>query len=778
MLMRSKPDLNKHLTVLKSLLLCMLLLGCCIEQLAAQACDLRLSGVIYDGATQQPLAGASVYLLNQSEVAVTNKAGVYRFSKLCPGTYRIKISHVGCLPLETTLNLSKDALNQTFHLLHSTEELSEVVVSATAEGNFNAIKSKLSETDFQKAKGGTLGEMLRQLNGVSVLQTGSTVFKPVIHGLHSQRVLILNNGVRQEGQQWGAEHAPEIDPLVAGDLTVLKGAGALKYGADAIGGAILVEPRSLNIDSGLHAEFNSIYFSNNRMGLLNAIVEHGKSEKSAWSWRTHLTYKRGGNARTPDYWLHNTGLQEFNYSFHAGYQRAKTKAEFLFSAFNSSIGIFWGAHIGNLTDLENAIKSEKPLFNVDEFSYQIGRPRQEVSHYLLKTKLTQELPQNRRIQFLLAHQENFRQEYDRTLIANTPELDLNLGTTTADLNYESNRFGNTQQQFGLTVQRQVNIWSGSRFFIPNYTDLLLGIYGIKKWAKNNFQFEGGLRYDYRSLEVFRNQNGQNFQVNRQFNNLSASFAANYIPTNEFNWLNNFSLSWRPPNVNELYVNGLHHGTANFEIGDPNLSSETGLKYTTQFNYQWNTNNRIDLTLYANYIQNFINLVPVLPPTLTLRGAFPTFRFQQADALLSGADLTYSTSWNPSWAYRLKASILLPRNLDTDTWLQQMPAPQIDQEITWYFLPSSKNSFLSANVLWVARQNFIPNNFMDYLEPPSDYVLTNINFATELRFMKKPISFGTSVYNLFNVRYRDYMNRFRYFADEVGTNVVLRLKMNL
>lgn len=773
-----KPAVNTQRSVLTPILLGMLFWGSCMQRAAAQACDFRLSGVVYDGATQQPLAGATVYLANNSASAVTNKAGVYRFTNLCAGTYRIKISHVGCLPFETSVSVNNDLLNQRFELLHATEELGEVVVSAKSEVNFNAIKSSLSEADLQKAKGGTLGELLRQLNGVSVLQTGTTLFKPVIHGLHSQRVLILNNGVRQEGQQWGAEHAPEIDPLIAGDLTVLKGAGALKYGADAIGGAVLVEPRSLNIDSGIHAEFNSIYFSNNRMGLLNAIVERGRTDKSAWSWRTHLTYKRGGNARTPDYWLHNTGLREFNYSVHAAYQRAKTKAEFFFSAFNSSIGIFWGAHIGNLTDLENAIKSEKPLFNVDEFSYQIGRPRQEVSHYLLKTKLTQELDNNRRINFWLAHQENFRQEYDRTLIANTPELDLNLGTTTADLNYETNRFANIQQQFGLSVQRQVNIWSGSRFFIPNYTNLQLGVYALEKWAKNSFQFEGGLRYDYRTLEVFRNQNGQYSQLNRQFNNLSASLAANYVPNNQFNWMNNFSLSWRPPNVNELYVNGLHHGTANFEIGDPDLGSETGLKYTTQLIYQWNNDKRIDVTLYANYVQNFINLVPVLPPTLTLRGAFPTFKFQQADVLLSGADLTYTTSWNASWAYRFKASLLLPRNLDTRTWLQQMPAPQIDQEITWYFLPRSKTSFLSTNVLWVARQSFIPNNFIDYLEPPSEYLLTNLNFATELRFMKKPISFGGSIYNLFNIRYRDYMNRFRYFADEAGRNVVLRLKMNL
>ena len=768
------------LKAIKISIFCLIALFIFEDEAIAQECNFRLSGIIYDGTNQQILAGATVSILGTDKIAITNKSGLYRFSKLCAGTYRIKITHVGCVPLEANLVVnSADLTNQSFNLLHSTEQLSEVLVSSKYDSDVNSIKSSLTVEEMQKLKGGTLGEMLKQLSGVSVLQTGSTVFKPVIHGLHSQRVLILNNGVRQEGQQWGAEHAPEIDPLVASRLTVIKGAGALRYGSDAIGGAVLVEPRSLDIDTGLRVELNSIYSSNNRMGLFNSIIEQGiKTKNSAWAWRSHLTYKRGGNARTPDYWLHNTGVQELNYSLHAGYQRDNTKADIYFSAFNTKIGIFWGAHIGNLTDLENAIKNKTPLFNIDEFDYQIGRPSQEVSHYLIKAKLTQELSKYRRINFVLSHQENFRKEFDRALIDNNPELDLNLGTTTADINFETDRFSNTNQQFGFTVQRQANVWSGSRFFLPNYTNLLLGLYGIRKWDSNDLQFEAGLRYDYRSLEVFRNQNGQNFQIDRQFNNLSSSFAINYVPNNNVSWLNNFSLAWRPPHVNELYVNGLHHGTANFEIGDPSLNSEISLKYTSQLNYQWNKDTYFDLTLYTNYIQNFINLVPVLPATLTLRGAFPTFQFKQADALLSGSDFTFNTALNQSISYRLKASVLIPRNLESRSWLQQMPAPQIDQEISWYFSPGKKGNYISTNALWVARQRFIPDNFIDYLAPPGEYLLFNLNFATDLRLMKTPVSLGASVFNLFNVRYRDYMNRFRYFSDEVGTNVVIRLKINI
>ncbi|MBY0245643.1 MAG: TonB-dependent receptor [Sphingobacteriaceae bacterium] len=746
------------------------------EKAKAQGCNLRLSGVIIDEATNKVLPNATLVLINENKIAVSNKSGVYKFNKLCAGSYRLKISHIGCSPMEINVIISEDTFNKNIRLTHIEQQLNEVVINAQSTKDINSIKSSLNANELEKTKGSTLGEMLKQINGVNVLQTGSTIFKPVVHGLHSQRVLILNNGVRQEGQQWGADHAPEIDPLLAGNLSVIKGAGALKYGSDAIGGAVLVEPKSLAISEGFHTEINNIYSSNNRMNLINAIVEHGGKPNSPWSWRSHLTYKQGGNARTPDYWLHNTGLKELNYSFHLGFQKPKTKAELFFSAFNTSLGIFWGAHIGNLTDLETAIKNEKPLFNIDAFTYEIGRPRQQASHYLLKAKLSQELAQGQQLNLVLSHQENIRKEYDRALINDSPELDLNIGTTIADVDYKNNYATNASFQIGTSLQRQENIWSGSRFFIPNYTAMLVGLYAIEKWKQNNLYFEAGLRYDYRNLEVFRNQNELNSKTTRNFNNVSSSFAINYLPNQKFNWQNNFSLSWRPPNVNELYVNGVHHGTANFEIGDVNLKSEKGFKYTTQLNYEWNKNTQIEATVYSNYVQNFINLVPIVPPTLTLRGAYPTFKFQQANALLTGADLNFGTHFSAALAYKMKASILLPRNLEANTWLQQMPAPQIDQEIAWYFKPNTKNSYLSANFVYVAKQTFVPSHSDDYLPPPPAYFLSNLNFATELHFINKPIIFGGSIYNLFNVKYRDYMNRFRYFTDDVGRNIVIRLKI--
>jgi iron complex outermembrane receptor protein len=212
-------------------------------------------------------------------------------------------------------------------------------------------------------------------------------------------------------------------------------------------------------------------------------------------------------------------------------------------------------------------------------------------------------------------------------------------------------------------------------------------------------------------------------------------------------------------------------TANFEIGDPNLKSETGYNFSTQLRFDKDSSFSFDLTLYSNYINGFINLIPSVPPTLTLRGAYPTFRFIQTNAWLTGADISIEKTISPAFQASMKASILLPRDVKAKTWLQQMPSQRLEGDVTWFFRSGHpKQSFVTANIL------LVPENSNDYLPPPPGYLLTNFEYATLLHINKKHLNFAFSIYNLFNVRYRDYMNRFRYFNDEAGRNFVMRIKI--
>ncbi|WP_425339414.1 TonB-dependent receptor [Aridibaculum aurantiacum] len=631
---------------------------------------------------------------------------------------------------------------------------------------------------MEETRGQNLAEALSRINGVTMLQTGSTISKPVIHGLHGNRVLILNNGVRQEGQQWGSEHAPEIDPFIANRMTVVKGASSLRYGADAIGGAILIEPRPLPTAQATNAEFNTVYFSNNRQYVINGVVEQNVKKLTALSWRLQGTYKRGGNTRTPDYWLHNTGLEEYNYSATVGWRNSRFQSELFFSSFNTKLGIFTGAHIGNLTDLETAINSKRPIQNIDAFSYDIDRPRQEVSHYLVKLRNTFNLTNRRRLNIVLAHQENFRQEYDRALITDRPELDLNIGTTTVDANIENTATVSTT--YGVSAMRQQNVWSGSRFFIPNFVVWNLSGYAIAKKSLNpNLNAEAGLRYDFRTMETFRNQNNQVLQENRNFSNISASTLLDYRLGTGKNLLFSGSMAWRAPQVNELYVNGLHHGTANFEIGDPNLKSEVAFIFSSQLKVNIDSSWMVDVTPFARYINGFINLVPSTPPTLTFRGAYPTFRYLQTNAFFTGADIAVTRYFTPLVRANAKASLLWVRDLQAKDWLQQIPSHRFEGEVAYsyrQFHPSE--NYISLQAVHVTEQTRVPKNNGDYLAPPAAYTLLNMEFATMFHFLEKRLTFGLGIRNLLNTRYRDYMNRFRYFNDEAGRNIVLRLKYRI
>ena len=318
-------------------------------------CILRISGLVKDADTRSALAGATVTIIELKKTILTDNEGKYVLSGICPGDYTLRITHADCQALDFHFHLKEDLI-KTFQLSHAENLLKEVVVVGAATVRPEGMTGELKGKELAATRGLSLGESLQRITGVTVLQTGNNIYKPVIQGLHSSRVLILNNGIRQEGQQWGSEHAPEIDPYVANRLTVIKGAASVRYGGDAIGGVVLVEPRLLQYKKEMQGEINLAAFSNNRQGVISAMVESGFDKNETTAWRVQGTLKRGGNARTPEYWLKNSGVEEMNMSAAAGWRKNNKGAEIFYSIFNTNIGIFSGSDIGNLTDLENAIR--------------------------------------------------------------------------------------------------------------------------------------------------------------------------------------------------------------------------------------------------------------------------------------------------------------------------------------------------------------------------------------------------------------------------------------
>ena len=747
-------------------------------QANAQKCDLVLSGVVMDASNNTPLEKAVVEIKELGIKFITDIEGHYHFYNLCKGSYTIVVNHMSCDSIKYKLTIQKNII-QNFKLPHAINELENVSVNAKRDLNVNSIKEVLSSKVVDATRGQSLGEVLSRANGVTVLQTGSTIFKPVIHGLHSQRVLLINNGVRLESQQWGSDHAPEIDPFIAEKFTIIKGAGALKYGNDAIAGAVLIEPKALPKQAQTNAEFNTGYFSNNRQYVVNGMIESSLVKFPELSYRLQATYKKGGNARTPNYWLHNTGLQEFNYSGAVGLRKEKYNTELFVSSFNTDLGIFIGSHVGNLSDLQNAINASKPTQNIDAFSYAIGRPKQNVKHYTVKSKSQFYLPNNNKINLLVSYQKNLRKEFDRAMLSNRPELDLDISTTMADVNFETAPTKKISSNIGIVGMLQENVWAGSRFFIPNFRTKNIAVYSIHNYNVKNWMFDAGARFDYRHLRTYRNKSDSITAANRTWGNASGTLGATYKITPNFKWLINGAYAWRAPQVNELYVNGLHHGTSSFEIGNGNLRSEKALNFSTQLKYQSDSSWQFDFSVYNNFITDFINLIPSVPATLTLRGAYPTFRYVQSNAVLRGIDFSVHKTINRSFMVGAKTALLWAKNSDTKEWIIQMPSNRIEGDITYSFANKLlQNAAIELRYMHVMQQTRIPVSILDYIPPPNAYSLLNLDFSSDVLVGKRQISVGLTVVNLLNQTYRDYMNRFRYFNDEPGRSINLRIKLKL
>lgn len=749
-----------------------------MAQSSVAACTYHISGSISDADTGEQLWGAHLHLSDNRCIAVSDSAGNYSISNLCSGTYTVSCSHLGCAPLVQTVFIHNSDIRLDFLLPHHEYELAAATIKAArTQPLATQAQSTLSAQELLQKRGESLGDALLQISGVSALQSGSNVVKPVINGLHSQRIVILNNGVRQEGQQWGQDHAPEIDPFTADQLSVVKGASGVRYGSDAIAGVILVEPKPLRYDKGTDGELTLAAFSNGRTGVVSGRINANLGFLPQFAWRLQGTLKRGGNLHTPDYYLKNTGISEYNFSYQVGYKKDGYASDLFYSQYNADIGIFTGSHVGNLTDLQNAIASLVPLVSAD-FSYAIDRPRQRAEHETIKWSNRFKIEHIGSLSLDITRQFNRRSEYDarrpyNDSLAQTdpPQLRFTLQTYTADLVFEHRAFKKWAGSMGLSGMWQKNRYSGV-YFIPNYTAYNGGIWAMERRRWQKYELEIGLRYDMRHLHAKTPNPTQTEQI-RTWHNLSANIGASYRPNKQWRLSVNSGLAWRPPHVSELLSKGVHHGAASFEIGNPDLQPEHAYNTIAALQYQ-NEQTQFNISAFCNYINNYTCILPVLPPTLTIRGAFPTFRYDQTDALLLGTDLSGSLPIYRQWSAWAKAAVLHPRDLKANTLLPLMPPDRA--EIGWqYALKDGKqrtHTQVKMGAMWVAQSPY--DDTLDYAPPPAAYWLLNATASSTWQWGKHHLNLSLNAQNILNTRYRDYLNRLRYFADEIGTNISLKI----
>jgi iron complex outermembrane recepter protein len=739
----------------------------------AQKCNLILRGKILHQENDNAIEAGYVWILETRTGAVSDQNGNFVIRDLCPGTYTITVQYLGHKEIRQTLNLAGNSTGQTFRMEEESLDLRGVDVHGHREAiqTTTAVTSLYGEAMLQ-SRGESLGESLKRIAGVTTFSTGNTISKPVIHGMHSNRIMILNNGIRLEGQQWGAEHAPEIDPFLADEITVIKGAETVRFGPEAMGGVILVNPPALPTSKKHLTEIHLLGASNSNMGNFSASHLGGSDKIKGLGYRIQGSLKRAGNVKSPDYYQANTGMSEYNFSGSLGYSSIKLGVEAYYSFFNTELGILRDSHTGNLSDLMDIIENGRPFTKVD-FTYEINNPKQVVLHNLAKIKSHYHLNSAWKLNFQYGFQLNRRQEFDRRRgeLNVRPSLDLELFTNTVDLYLDHNPKTNWSGSFGLNVIQQANNnipGTGVTPLIPNFDMVNVGAYAMEKYLKGPLELD-----DFRTFDAARFVNGALQEAELEYQNFSAFIGGLYHLSPHFAFTSNLGTAWRPPNVNELFSQGLHHGAAAVEIGDPNMISEKSLKWVNGLEYECEKA-LVEVTAYANQIKNYIYLNPTGETFVSLRGTFNVYEYLQADAFFYGFDLSGSYTFSERINGYLKGSIIRANNLDERIYFPFIPSDRMDWGISYAFGKNSNpnSDRITVGNMLVSQQKREPD--FDLAPAPPAYTLFNLGYQKKLQIAENQLNIGVQVNNVFNTEYKEYMNRFRYFTADMGRNILLKL----
>ena len=793
---------------------------CTAFVLHGQDCHISLRGKIVEAETLEPLAYATVKILGTERGAIADEFGRFSIPNLCEGTtYTLTVNHVECEHQTKIIRLTENTVLD--FSLHHHNILGEVLISETAVAPTPVQASASVEgAALAAGQGVHLGETLKKLPGVTILQTGTTIAKPVIQGLHSNRIAVVSNGVVLQSQQWGVEHAPEVDPFTAQKITVVKGAAGVRYGVGAMAGAVVMEPAELRKKPGVQGWTSLGGFSNGRSGVAAASLDW-RAPETDLAIRVQGTAKRSGNLRTPDYWMENTGAAELNFSGLALWKQGNWRHEVSTSMFSQQIGILRSSHIGNLTDLERAIASPVPLNNEDAFSYSIERPYQQIRHYTARYKSEQRLSEKWKLSGQYAFQFNNRREFDVVRqsgsAASKPQLSFRLWTNTLDFALEHFPIRHWEGGIGVQGFHQVN-YVGKGGLIPDYQSFGGSIWLLERWRRypHPWEYEIGIRYDYRQTDATTRGNLNNLDTLVRFGNVSGTGGIIYHFSPQFQVRLNSGFAWRPPHVNELFARGVHHGAATYEEGRPNLNSEKAWNSNLTLQYQ-QAGLSASLSLYRNQVEDFIYLDPQRNFVLTVRGAFPAYFYTQADAVLKGLDAGASIPLVKGLSLEGGVSLLRAHRLVRDSgesvkhrdWLPLMPADRYQYGLQWRFPTGDRAKAYSNNINasfirlmagTTLHQGRIPEEGLLKDAPPQytvfdleaghTFLLGSKTKATDIDNAASDASplccspkrgqtleFGITIKNLGNLRYREYLNFFRFFTDEPGLNVGVRLKWN-
>ena len=624
-------------------------------------------------------------------------------------------------------------------------KLNEVTVTGvtgdTKLKNSTAPISIISGKELRQTTSTNIIDAIAHQPGVAQITTGSGISKPIIRGLGYNRIIVMSEGVRQEGQQWGDEHGIEIDAQNVNSVEILKGPASLMYGSDAMAGVLILHGSPIQPEGEMKATVSTEYQTNN--GLFDYSLNFAGNQKGfVWDVRFSDKYAHAYKNKYDGY-VPGSQFTERAGRLMLGLNKRWGYSHLTWTTFHQTPSIVEGER--------DEVTGELVCSTDNVKTYSKALPFQQIKHY----KAVWDNSLNLRkgwLKAIIGYQQNRRQEFEDN--ADEYELYFKLHTITYDLRYLSQEFNGWKMAGGVNGMWQQSQNLGEESLIPEYKLFDIGAYATVSKSLDNLTLNGGLRFDNRHLDFH----------SRNFNGITGSIGAVWNANEHLNLRLNMARGFRAPNMSELGSDGVHEGTLRYEIGNPDLKPEyswqadLGLDFTSQYV-------SAQVALFANRIENYIFAQRI---DKVIEEDYRTYEYTQGDARLLGFEagvdfhpihsLHFENTFSLVDAQQLHAS-------EDAKYLPMTPAPRWTSELKYELSHHGHKTLNNAYVAIGLEHNLAQNHYykVDDTETRTPaYTLLSLSVGTDLNIHKKKIAeLYVTAENLLNTAYQNHLSRLKY-----------------
>ena len=762
-------------------------------QVASAQSHTRLTGRIANE-EGTPLVGVIVGNETGTIIAETDNQGNFSALLLRGQSHPLIVTKPGYITLRDTVDLHAEGIYLEITLYPTINYLEEVLIVNNLGNNRKLnepISLDLVNSSFLKSNlGGSLGHSLERLPGFTTIGIGSSQSKPLLRGLGHSRIVVTENGIKHQAQQWGSDHGLEIDQFAVGRVEVVRGPASLKYGSDAIGGIIDVRHDFAPVGNQTGGSIETSANSGN--GWLGTSAQFFTRRQSLYL-RLRATLSTYGDFKVPvdsiDIYSYKVPLhrnrvrntagndQHFHMSF--GYIGEKFSSRWFVSQYGATSGFFANAHGLEPRRVDHALH--------DVSVRDIQFPYHLISHF--KTIGRNEwVGSASRLEFSLAYQRNVRQELGNyvqhghmpaSFTGENEKLEKLFDKSIYTVHLTTEFFGRqgASLQTGVHSEFQDNTIGGTSFIIPAFRQFEGGWFGVGKIPVNSStQLQAGIRldraflqtdayYDWFISPIFSTADTlyQNLQraapLARNFTSLSYAVGINYN-SGEWSLRANLGKSYRIPIAKELAANGVNYHHFSYEVGDPKLNPEISYQFDAGTRFS-SSNVTLEITPFVNYFANYIYLNPT-PRFDRLYGfGNQVFEYRQSQVFRYGGEFNLDISWSSWFSTSVSADYLYSEQLTGEKkgfTLPFSPPPSalLSMLLTPKPIASFKEIYFRTDYFRAAQQkNIVPPE-----EVTPGYGAVHLAAGGLVNLGPQQLLLAVQVKNLLNQKYFNHTSYYR------------------